>query len=188
MLAERGVGPLLQRDYWGVVLGARASPREVMATVRRYFPSFSPRELASFERCDGRDEALSVGDEIYVRIAVAGTFRVRVTNVTPQSLTLSTEKGHPEAGRITFGCYRNGQGEVVFHIRSRARSNRGRDRAGFLATGEVMQTSTWTDFVNRVGAAFGDGIVGFIRAETTSCADEPEEVACVEPTYRAVGD
>ncbi len=188
MLAERGVGPLLQRDYWGVVRNAGASPRAVMSTVRRFFPSFAPRELASFDRCDGREASLSAGDELYVTIPFAGRFRVRVTHVGDQSLTLATEEGHPEAGRITFLCYRNATGELVFHIRSRSRSGSGRFRAGFLTSGEVMQTSTWTDFVNRVGVAFGGGIVGFIHAETTPCDDEPERVARSEPTYRVPGD
>lgn len=188
LLAERGVGPLLQRDYWGVVRNPWASPRAVMATVRRYFPSFSPRDLASFERCDGRDAGLSVGDELNVTLPVAGRFLVCVTHVEDQSLTLATEPGHPEAGRITFGCCRNSEGEVVFHIRSRARSSTRRFRAGFLATGEVMQTSTWTDFVNRVGVAFGDGIDGFIHAETTECRDEPAGIASSRPTFLTAGD
>lgn len=187
LLAEAGFGPLLQRDYWGVVRNARVSPLAVMATVRRYFPSFSPPELARFERCDGRDAPLSRGDELYVNIHLAGRSRVRVIHAGPQSITLSTEEGHPEAGRITFGSYRNEKGDVVFHIRSRARSSTGPKRTGFLAAGEVMQTSTWTDFVNRVGVAFGDGIVGFIHAESTICADEPEGVARSEPTYHASG-
>lgn len=188
LLAERGVGPLLQRDYWGVVKDARSSPRSVVATVRRFFPAFSPRELASFERCDGRDASLELGDELYVTIPVAGRFRVRVMHVANQNFTLATEEGHPEAGRITFGSYVDGNGDLIFHIRSRARSSTRRFRAGFLTTGEVMQTSTWTDFVNRVGVAFGDGIVGFIRAETKRCEDEPEAVATSEPTYPAIGD
>ena len=184
-LAEQGVGPLLQRDYWGVVRNAWASPRAVVATVRRYFPSFSPRDLASFERCDGRDAGLSMGDELFVTLPVAGRFLVRVTHVGDQSFTLATEPGHPESGRITFGCYRDSNDELVFHIRSRARSSSRRFRAGFLATGEVMQTSTWTDFVNRVGVAFGEGIDGFIHAATRLCEDEPERIARSEPTYMA---
>ncbi|HWV39848.1 MAG TPA: hypothetical protein VN033_15365 [Vulgatibacter sp.] len=187
LLAEAGFGPLIQRDYWGVVRNARASPRTVMANVRRHFPAFSPAELAGFERLGGEGEPLAVGDELLVRIHMAGGFRVRVIHADPQSLTLSTEEGHPEAGRITFGCYRNERGDLVFHIRSRARSSTGRYRTGFLAAGEVLQTSTWTDFVNRVAVAFGDGIVGFIHAETTPCADEPEHVARSEPTFAAVG-
>ena len=48
--------------------------------------------------------------------------RVRVVDTNSLSLTLATDDGHPEAGRITFGVYPNDEGDIVFHIRSRARS------------------------------------------------------------------
>lgn len=188
LLATQGFGPLLQRDYWGVIRNPRSSPLEVIATVRRHFSSFAPAELAAFERCDGKDVALSLGDELYVQIPVAGRFRVRVVHSGAGSFTLATMSGHPEAGRITFGCREDSNGALVFHIRSRARSSSGRFRAGFLATGEVMQTSTWTDFVNRVAVYFGDGIEGFIHAETKPCADEPESVVRTRPTYELRSD
>ena len=55
--------------------------------------------------------------------------------------------GHPEAGRITFGAYRTVDGDVVFHIRSRACSSSLFNYLGFLVGGDPMQTATWTDFV-----------------------------------------
>jgi hypothetical protein len=187
LLAERGVGPLLRRDYWGVIRGCRSSPRQVMETVRRHFPAFAPSELVVFERPAADDRPLDLGDELDVRIVGAGRFRVRVTHVDAQSLTLGTEVGHPEAGRITFGAYRNAHGDVIFHIRSHARSSTRFNRAGFRATGEVMQTSTWTDFINRVAAAFGEGVIGFIHAETSLREDEPASDASSTPTFVAAG-
>jgi len=185
--AERGVGPLLRRDYWGVIRNCRYTPVQVLQTVRRYFPAFAPSELVVFERRGGNDRPLQLGDDLDVHIVQAGHYHVRVTHLAPQSLTVSTESGHPEAGRITFGSYRNRRGDVVFHIRSQARSSSRVFRAGFRATGEVMQTSTWTDFIDRVAFAFGDGVVGFVHAETTPCADEPFEHAAHEPTFVATG-
>ncbi len=186
-LASRGVGPLLRRDYWAVIRDCRYSPTQVAATVRRHFPAFSPPEIARFQRLGAQDRRLEVGDELKVHIAGAGTFRVRVTHADAQSITLATESGHPEAGRITFGSYRNGRGDVIFHIRSHARSGSRFTRAGFLATGEVMQTSTWTDFINRVAVAFGEGPIGFVHAETSPCEDEPADIEEHEPTFVAAG-
>lgn len=185
LLATQGAGPLLRRDYWAVIRDCRASPARLVQTVRRYFPAFAPAELVRFSRRDGADRALEPGDELDVHLAGLRGVRVRVLHANEQSFTLATEPGHPEAGRITFGAYRNGRGDTIFHIRSHARSSGRVMRAGFLATGEVMQTSTWTDFVNRVAVAFGDGVVGFIHAETTRCADEPPEVATHAPTFEA---
>lgn len=187
LLATQGFGPLLRRDYWAVIRDCRATPERLVRTVRRHFPAFAPRELVRFSPRGGADRALEPGDEFDVHIVGVPAVRVRLTHVGPQSFTLATESGHPEAGRITFGSYRNGRGDVIFHIRSHARSSSRFTRAGFLATGEVMQTSTWSDFVNRVAVAFGDGVVGYIHAETTRCGDEAPEVTTHAPTFEARG-
>lgn len=187
LLASQGVGPLLERDYWAVIRNCRATPAQIMATVRRHFAAFSPRELVVFERDPPTDRPLDLGDELEVKIVGAGRFRVRVIHLNEQSITVGTEIGHPEAGRITFGCYRNGRGDVIFHIRSHARSSSLFKRTGFRAMGEVMQTSTWTEFVNRVAVAFGEGPIGFIHAETRRCEDEPYESVTHAPTYLAQG-
>ena len=186
-LATQGAGPLLRRDYWAVIRNCRFTPAQVAQTVRRHFPAFAPSELVVFQRHDGADGRLELGDELEVHILGVPRTRVRVTHLGEQSFTLATEPGHPEAGRITFGSYRNRYGDVVFHIRSHARSSGRFTRAGFLATGEVMQTSTWSAFVNRVAVAFGDGVIGWIHAITTPRADEEPEISRHAPTYEARG-
>lgn len=185
--ATRGSGPLLQRDYWAVIDGSRAGPTQIASAVARSFPSFPPPDLVEFRRVGGADAPLEVGDEMTVRIRMAGTFRVRVVHRNRNSITIATLRGHPEAGRITFGAYRNRRGDVIFHIRSRARSGSPFHRAGFLGIGDPMQTYTWTDFVNAVAFQFGRGVVGFVYAETSKIRDEPD-VALDGPTYVAEGD
>lgn len=184
-LADRGVGPLLARDYWGVIRDCRSTPKEIVSYLRRHFPAFAPDELVVFSRRQSASEPLSVGDELDVLIRGRGSFLVQVIHTDEQSLTLSTIEGHPEAGRITFGSYRNSRGDVVFHIRSHARSSTRVQRAGFLALGEVMQTSTWTDFVNRVAVFFGEGVLGFIYAGTRYGEEEADEYQRTAPTFLA---
>lgn len=183
--AERGVGRLLQRDYWAVVRACRLSPEKLMEIVARHFAAFAPEELVVFRRDGG--EPLSEGDHLDVEIVGAGHCEVSVVHRDAQSFTLATLPGHPEAGRITFGAYRNRRGDVIFHIRSRARSSSRTKLFGFLAMGEVMQTSTWTDFVNRVAVLAGEGVVGAIYSETKVIPDERMEVAGSAPTYLARG-
>lgn len=183
-LAEGGFGPLLERDYWCVIRASPYTPRQIVATLRRHFAAFAPAELVVFSPREGT--RIELGDVIDLHIVGSGRTRVRVTQVGPQSFTLATTTGHPEAGRITFGSYRNRRGDAVFHIRSRARSRSRMQRAGFLAAGEVMQTSTWIDFVNRVALAFGEGVLGRIHAETQPCQEEPEEIVRHAPTYLAI--
>ncbi len=183
--ATRGSGPLLQRDYWAVLGGCALKPSAVMTYVKSHFCELPPAALVSFLAPAG----LEKNAELDIRIKPAQSCRVRVLHEDPQSITLGTLKGHPEAGRITFGAYRNAAGDLIFHIRSRARSASASTRVGFLAIGDAMQTNTWTDFINNTAAAVGASIRDAIRAETTEVEELPEDDhPLVSPTFLAVGD
>ncbi len=186
--AGKGKGPLLQRDYWGVIAFCRASPTGLNDILRYKFCELAPPQLARFRKLQIATEPLQTGDELEVAIRGAGKFGVRVVHLDRQSFTVATLQGHPEAGRITFGAYRNPRGDVLFHIRSRARSSSSTRYLGFLAAGEPMQTSTWCELINRVAASVGDGVIGFIQAETSVVEDEEGDRLLTGPTFRATGD
>lgn len=183
--ASHGAGPLLQRDYWAVFGGCPLTPSGVMARVRAQFCSLAPASLVSFEAPDG----LACGATLTIVIKPDLACAVRVVHDTAQSVTLATLQGHPEAGRITFGAYRNADGDVIFHIRSRARSSSTLRRIGFLILGDAMQTNTWTDFIRNTAADVGARIDGVIHADTQQVDDLPEDdEPLVAPTFIAVGD
>ncbi len=183
-----GAGKLLQRDYWAVIKNCEAGPRKVASLVRDQFWDFPPPELVKFTPVDGSAAPLAVGDEMDVEIRMAGTFQVRVLHADDNSITLGTVKGHPEAGRITFGAYRNERNDVVFHIRSLARSGSQIQLLGFKALGEAMQTNTWTDFINKVAVCAGNGVIGEIVAETHERDDDDIDSDDVSPTFIAQGE
>ena len=186
--ARSGAGEHLERDYWAVIGDCVQRPRELIGAVRERFVEFAPAELASFRRLGMNSGPLALGEELEVRIAAAGSCLVRVVHTDEQSFTLATLRGHPEAGRITFGAYCNARDDVVFHIRSRARSGSRLLYAAFLAAGEAMQTNTWTDFIVAVAQTFGSGVVGCIHSETRKAPDEPPELEESAPTFLARGD
>lgn len=182
--ASDGVGPLLQRDYWAVLAECALSPVELMAKVKAGFCSLPPAALVGFEAADGLDH----GAEIQIRIRPAQDCRVRVIHTDDQSVTLGTLAGHPEAGRITFGAYRNPAGELIFHIRSRARAASPSKLLGFLTIGEAMQTNTWTDFINNAAASVGARIRDVVHADTARVDERPEDADPLRaPTFAAVG-
>lgn len=184
-LAADGAGPLLQRDYWAVLSGCPMRPSEVITWLREHFCEMPPKALVEFTAPDG----LARGAVLDILITPGQECRVQVIHEDAQSLTLGTLSGHPEAGRITFGAYRNANDEVVFHIRSRARSSDGARFLGFIAVGEAMQTDTWTDFITSTAQGVGARIDGPIRADTIEVDDVPEDYAPEgAPTYLAVGD
>lgn len=188
--ASEGVGPLIQRDYWAAIDACEVGPRAIADAIACSFATFPPKDVVAFSRPDLQDACdapLNVGDEMAVAIRMAGTSNVRVVHRDANSITLATLRGHPEAGRITFGAYRNRGGDVIVHIRSRARSGSLLHRAGFLGLGDPMQLTCWTDFINAVAARFGKGIVGSIVAESNAIDDEPEDCAD-KPTFIAEGE
>lgn len=187
--ASGGKGPLLQRDYWAVLGDCDHTPSEVMERVAVEFCSFPPPAIVRFER-DDEMVPLSVGEGMRIDIRGAGRCEVRVGHRDANSVTLHTMVGHPEAGRITFGSYRNTERLVVFHIRSRARASSTIHFAEYLAIGEAMQTSTWTDFINRLAAALGCTIEGAINAtvEEVELEDADSWAGLHEPTFLARGD
>lgn len=189
--AASGTGPLIQRDYWAVVQSCRLSPAALIALVVERFCEFPPADMVIFQRCGSTLLPLQVGDEFDITIRVAGEAKVRVVHMDTCSFTLATLEGHPEAGRITFGAYRNDRGDVIFHIRSRARSASMASYLGFRSAGDPMQTSTWVDFVNSVALTCGEGVVGHIRADTQEFdGDDLDEgdVKMDRPAFVAKGD
>jgi hypothetical protein len=183
--ASAGAGPLLQRDYWAILADCPLTPAGVMAHVKSHFCELPPASLVRFAAVDG----LRLDAVLDIRIAPAQSCRVRVLHEDALSVTLGTLAGHPEAGRITFGAYRNDAGDVIFHIRSRARSSSALTRLGFLAIGDAMQTNTWADFINNTAVAVGAHIPDAIRAETQEVEELIEDDEPLHsPTFLAVGD
>jgi hypothetical protein len=183
--ATHGAGPLLQRDYWGIFGECPLSPSEIMAQVKANFCALPPAALVSFTAPDG------VGLNAVLDIVITPGQRcgVRVVHEDAQSVTLATLQGHPEAGRITFGAYRNAAGEVIFHIRSRARSGTLLQRVGFLAIGDAIQTNTWADFIRNTAASVNARISGAIQADTQEVDETPEDGEPLGyPTFLAAGD
>jgi hypothetical protein len=152
--------------------------------MRSHFSQLPPRALVEFEAPEGvtQDAMLDV------RIRPAQVCQVRVAHLDAQTVTLATLAGHPEAGRITFGAYRNTAGALIFHIRSRARAAATTTRIGFFAIGEAVQTNTWTDFINNLAQSVGAHIAGCIHADTREVDTDAEDEEQRSPTFRGVGD
>jgi len=186
-----GAGPLLQRDYWAVIANCRCKPSEVMREVTTHFTELHAEDIVTFTRADASAGCLAVGDCLDIEIRMAGLARVQVMHTSPCSITLGTLRGHPEAGRITFGSYRSESGGVIFHIRSRARSSSIWTYCGFLVGGDPMQTESWTTFIQNIAGKCGDGVDGIVHAETRTLSSDdwlPGDESMDEPTFVALAD
>jgi hypothetical protein len=175
-LAADGSGPWLERRYYIDLARPRRTPLELMAEVQRDLPRFSPELLADFERKDGREGPLQVGDEFHITILGPWNGSVRVTEAGPTSFEFVTLEGHPEAGHIRFEAhYLDNQPDVLhFEIRSQARSRDGLVAFAYdtIGGGQLMQEATWVEFCRRVAEACGGQALADVTVETQRRDDD----------------
>ncbi|MDQ2793013.1 MAG: DUF1990 domain-containing protein [Bacteroidota bacterium] len=168
--AATGSGPLLERRYFIDVVRPRKSPALLMADVQADVPHFSPEALADFQKKNGDDGPIKVGDEFHITILGPWNGSVRVTEVSATAFELITLEGHPEAGRIRFETHWLDESPDVlrFEIRSAARSRDGLVAFAYdtLGGGKLMQEATWTEFCRRVAQASGGQALHDVVVET----------------------
>ena len=162
--ASSGHGQLWQRDYWTEISGSASTPEDLLNLVRGDFSAFSPPELAAFS--GEQSTPLAVGDEMKVVIKGYGECTVRCVHLQENCFTLRTLDDHPEAGRISFGSYRE-NGNLVFRISSRARATDRLRDAGYKLIGQKMQTQTWLEFLKNVVEKSGGELQGEIEVATS---------------------
>lgn len=185
-LAPHGAGPLLQRDYVIVLEGAACSPEEMVRKVRSDFPRFPPEVYCIFDRPEGAEGPLQVGDTMHVYLRGAGHAGVLVTHVDARSMTLRTQQGHQEAGRITFGASYDVGGRVVFRIRSRARQGNVLRYLGYAFAGKFIQKRIWAYFLERLARECGGRMLGGVVSSTDRVSDSPADQGAEEaPTLVA---
>lgn len=168
-LAPEGSGPLLQRDYVIVLDGSPCSPEDAIERLRSDFPRFSPETLARFSQPAGTP--LHVGDVMTINMRGYGCCEVEVMDIRPRCISLRTIRGHVEAGRISFGAYRDEAGRLVCRIRSRARSGNPLLAIGHALLGKHLQTRIWCTFLERLAESCGGKMLGGVLTETEPVTD-----------------
>ncbi len=166
-LPEDGVGPLFHRTYRVRIRDARVAAEELVRQIAADPDRVAPSEFASFNKVQGEQRGMRVGDEYIVRMPGPWDGPVRVTEVTPTSFRFVTLDRHLEAGQIDFRADGDGGG-VVFTIESWARSG---DRLSNLLYGRLrmakeVQFHMWTSFLEQVIELAEGRRAGLLEIET----------------------
>lgn len=119
---EDGEGPTYHRTYSVDLDCSFEDAQRSMEKFKADPNSLSPQLMATFEKIKGAPAILAEGDEFHIHISGPWDGPVRVADVKPLSFTLSTLKGHMEAGRIQFRVTNEGPTKARFQIESVARS------------------------------------------------------------------
>jgi hypothetical protein len=165
--ASDGAGPLFHRRYVALVRDPKLSPEELIEHVADDLNKVTPTEFAVFQKVEGADDAMNVGDEYVVRMAAPWDGPVRCIHRTPRSFRFATLDGHLEAGQIEFRACPAPEG-LRFEIESWARSG---DRVSNLLYQKLrmakeVQLHMWTSFLERVAKASGGRLTGGIEIRT----------------------
>jgi hypothetical protein len=124
-----------------------------------------------------------VGDTLSVDIRGTGRTYVRVHHLDDRKLTIQTQEGHPEAGRISFAAETGPHGSLVLKIRSRARSAGPIKHLMYLLAGKRVQTRVWTTYLERLARACGGRPEGPVQVEESADVDRAADRGeTAEPT------
>ncbi len=173
-LLQDGIGALFHRRYYVDIANSTFTKTELMREIRQHLNTFSPNEMAIFQKQtdadDDEDAEMEVGDDYQIYIAGPWNGPVRVLEVTPTSFSFITLEGHFEAGEIQFHVIDHPELDNVlrFEIRSWARS---RDRlVNLLYDGlgmmKTAQTQMWVYFCQRVVEVSGGELVDDVHVLT----------------------
>lgn len=170
-----GAGPLFHRRYRVRIRECELSAEELMEAIRCHPNAASPTTFARFQRVDGGDGRLSVGDEFVVRMPGPWDGPVRVVQAGPRSFRLATLAGHLEAGQIEFRVAPDGERRLVFEIESWARSSTRFVNLLYhrLRMAKEVQAHMWISFLERIVGLSRGRMTGGIELYTERIAEGP---------------
>jgi uncharacterized protein DUF1990 len=173
---EEGAGPFFHRRYRARIADSRMGPEDLVRSVSSQLDRVSPQEFAHFEKEDGEEGEMAVGDEYVVKMAGPWDGPVRVVHRDAATFRLVTLPGHLESGQIEFRA-RRADGQTVFEIESWARSS---DRLtdllyDHLRMSKEVQLHMWVSTLERIaklsGGRLDDGLEIHTRKVPTEAFD-----------------
>jgi hypothetical protein len=170
--ADSGTGDLTHRQYDFTLQLDDRSPGELLRLMQRNLTDLAPSALADFQKTEGSDLTFRVGDEYDITMLGPWNGRVRVTEVAPESFTLVTLDGHPEAGHITFSVQRDAAdaetASVLIESFARSRDSLVNVAYDTLGIGKQVQAEVWITFLQRFGTLAGVAETPEVRVRTES--------------------
>jgi hypothetical protein len=163
-----GAGALLHRTYRSRIRDSAMDAAALMARIQADPNVVAPGALAHFQKTEGGEGAMAVGDEYLIRMPGPWDGPVRCVAVDATSFRFATLDGHLEAGQIAWAAEDGGPGVVVFRIESWAAPG---DRVSnalhhHLRMAKEVQLHMWTSVHERVVKLCGGRLTGGIDIET----------------------
>jgi hypothetical protein len=177
-LTADGEGPLYHRRYRVDIDRPLRSAEELMAHMQRDLRAFEPPNHARFHKTEGPPDRMEIGDRYDITIAGPWNGSVRVIEVSPQTFSFVTLRGHPEAGQIRFRLtpHPKRRGSLRFEIMSWARSRDMLVSLAYSAAGKEIQKNGWAEVCMNVVEQSGGVAAGDVTVLTEERPFEKEVV------------
>ncbi|MDT5272627.1 MAG: hypothetical protein QOH49_4813 [Acidobacteriota bacterium] len=168
-LPSEGVGPFRRKKFWADIRGCRYTPTALVEEFRARCAEVMPLEFAAEP---GTPRIIEEGVTLTLGLPVRGNVQVRVEEVAPRRVTLSTVEGHMLAGMIQFNASGDRRRAVHFLIEIHARAATGLDLLAMSTVGDTLQQSNWEEVVTRVVNLSGGTAPAGVQSETETLDDE----------------
>ncbi|MDD7966748.1 DUF1990 family protein [Actinomycetospora lemnae] len=167
---EQGYGPALHREFRVHVVGAQRSAADLVDALARDMNRAVVPGVARFDYV-AASGAMTVGEELVVRMPGPWDGPVRVLHRDATSFRLGTLVGHLEAGQIEFAA-RDLDDGLEFAITTWARA--GDPVADLLYSrlglAKQIQYLLWVEFCVRAAAVAGGRVTGGVTVRTRTVA------------------
>ncbi|HEU4975606.1 MAG TPA: DUF1990 family protein [Baekduia sp.] len=169
---EHGSGDLMHRTYRSRIRESELDARGLMARVCADPNVVAPNALARFQKVEGPEGRMAVGDEFSIRMPGPWDGPVRCIRVDDRSFRFATLEGHLEAGQVEWAAADLGPGLVAFRVESWSAPG---DRLSnlmhhHLRMAKEVQLHMWTSVHERVAKLCGGRLDGGIDIETRTAA------------------
>lgn len=168
-LPSEGVGGMRRKRFWADAANSPMTPEALFETFRTQFGKFMPIETGNEPGTEGRIP--EVGETLTMALPVRGTIQVRVEEVNPRDMTLSTLEGHPLAGAVRFLA--EARGDLLrFEVQVYERAANMLDLIAMRTIGDILQNSNWEQLVTAVIDASGGESFEGVQYESETLDDD----------------
>ena len=168
-----GVGPLHEKRYFADIRDSKLEAGQLFQHLRQNCTELIPID---FEGGTDGSPVLEEGQTLVASLPARGQIQMRIIELSPLSMTLSTLEGHPLAGVVRFSCQGNGSA-TRFEVLVNERASGIVDAVAMETVGGLLQDSNWVELVERMVAVSEGSTADGVRKESRTLEGDEAETA-----------
>jgi hypothetical protein len=180
----QGFGRMWQKTYRIRLVGADATPRDVIAVWKQNFGAFWPKNSRFFAPLSG----IAPGEVAALALSMPGGLKlstgVLVMYADEESFTLMTPQGHMFAGWITFSAFEDAEDVTCAQAQVLMRASDPLYEVGLTMGGHSQENRHWEHTLRELARHFG--VEGELSTESV-CVDKHRQWSHVGNVWHNAG-